>query len=587
MALGPGTQLDAYEIVRPLGRGGMGEVWLATELRLRRKVALKILPAGLTRDPIRVQRFEHEARAASALSHPNVCTIHALGETPDGQHYIAMEYVEGETLRQRLSNGRMRIREALDIAVQVAAALSAAHAAGIVHRDIKPENVMLRADGFVKVLDFGLAKLAPAADAAALDATQTAFRTEAGSIVGTVAYMSPEQARRQQVDARTDIWSLGVVLYEIVGGRSPFSASSSSEMLAAILEREPPPIARLEPEVPFELQRIVTKALRKDREQRYQVARDLLLDLQSLRDELQGRAAAESESRALKSADIDRTLPRWRAKRLVAVAAAICIVAILGSWWWGTWRMPGAGVKSATVERNLVRLTFDPGLQTEPTWSPDGRSIAYASDRAGNFDIWVQAVAGGEPVQLTRSPAQDTAPNWSPDGRRIAFRSERNGGGLFVIPAVGGPERQLSAFALYPEWVPDGSEILFRAGAVGVGWVRLYAVSAEGGEEPREILREFIGNGNWDWVASHPDGRISALGRHAQSGPGFFTVSRDGRSVTRSELDPAVPLPLQVGTQGRVVRFVWNATGTALYVEAVVNEVRNIWKVTVDPKTLA
>ena len=161
MALEPGARLDAYEIVRPLGAGGMGEVWLATELRLGRKVALKILPADLTRDPARVQRFEQEARAASALNHPNVCTIHALSETSDGQHYIAMEYVEGETLRQRLSTTGLSIREALDIAIQVAAALSAAHVAGIVHRDIKPENVMLRPDGFVKVLDFGLAKLAP------------------------------------------------------------------------------------------------------------------------------------------------------------------------------------------------------------------------------------------------------------------------------------------------------------------------------------------------------------------------------------------------------------------------------------------
>ena len=163
MPLGPGSRLDAYEIVRPLGAGGMGEVWLATEVRLGRKVALKLLPADLTQDPLRVQRFEQEARAASALNHPNVCTIHALGETSDGQHYIAMEHVEGETLRQRLSTTRLSIREALDIAIQVAAALSAAHAAGIIHRDIKPENVMLRPDGFVKVLDFGLAKLAPAA----------------------------------------------------------------------------------------------------------------------------------------------------------------------------------------------------------------------------------------------------------------------------------------------------------------------------------------------------------------------------------------------------------------------------------------
>ena len=226
MPLGPGSRLDAYEIVRPLGSGGMGEVWLATEVRLGRKVALKILPADVTRDPLRVERFEQEARAASALNHPNVCTIHALGETSEGQHYIAMEYVEGETLRQRLSTTRLPLREALDVVLQVAAALSAAHAAGIVHRDIKPENVMLRPDGLVKVLDFGLAKLAPAAaEIAGGQTTHTVLKTEAGTVVGTAAYMSPEQTRGQEVDARTDIWSLGVMLYEMVAGRRPFCAT--------------------------------------------------------------------------------------------------------------------------------------------------------------------------------------------------------------------------------------------------------------------------------------------------------------------------------------------------------------------------
>ena len=222
MPFEPGARLDAYEIVRPLGSGGMGEVWLATEMRLGRKVALKLLPADWMRDPSRILRFEQEARAASALSHPNVCTILALGETSDGLRYIAMEYVEGETLRRRLATTRLSIRAALDIAIQVAAALSAAHASGIVHRDIKPENVMLRPDAFVKVLDFGLAKLAVStAEIAGADSTHLVLKTEAGVVVGTAAYMSPEQARGQEVDARTDIWSLGVLLYEMVAGRSP------------------------------------------------------------------------------------------------------------------------------------------------------------------------------------------------------------------------------------------------------------------------------------------------------------------------------------------------------------------------------
>jgi len=222
MPLQPGSRIGPYEVISLIGAGGMGEVWLATELRLGRKVALKLLPADLTRDPVRIQRFEQEARAASALNHPNVCTIHALDQASDDQHYIAMEYVEGETLRQRLTTSKLSLREGLDIAIQVAAALSVAHAAGIVHRDIKPENVMLRPDGVVKVLDFGLAKLAPVVPDAA--PTQLGVNTEAGLVVGTPAYMSPEQTRGEELDVRTDIFSLGVVLYEMATGVLPFRA---------------------------------------------------------------------------------------------------------------------------------------------------------------------------------------------------------------------------------------------------------------------------------------------------------------------------------------------------------------------------
>jgi eukaryotic-like serine/threonine-protein kinase len=258
MPLQAGTRLGPYEVLSRIGAGGMGEVWLATELRLGRNVALKLLPADVTRDPVRIQRFELEARAASALNHPNVCTIYALDQASDGQHYIAMEYVEGQTLRERLATARLSLREALDIGVQVAAALSVAHAAGIIHRDIKPDNVMLRADGVVKVLDFGLAKLAPLKPGGA-DTTRMPVNTDAGTVVGTATYMSPEQARGQPVDARTDIWSLGAMLYEMIAGRSPFAAPSGSDVLAAILQNEPAPLARFEPDAPAELQRILTK----------------------------------------------------------------------------------------------------------------------------------------------------------------------------------------------------------------------------------------------------------------------------------------------------------------------------------------
>src|SRR6266545_5000829 len=242
MSLAAGDRLDAYEIVGPLGAGGMGEVWIAKDLRLQRKVAIKILPTELTRQPARVARFQREARAASALNHPNVCTIYAVGETPDGHHFIAMELVEGVTLRRRLADGRLRPQDALDITIKIASALTAAHAAGIVHRDMKPENIILRADRIVKVLDFGLAKLTAPGTNEELS-TRTRVESHVGSVVGTVAYMSPEQARGQHVDGRTDVWSLGVVLYELLAGQLPFAGRSPSDVIAAILEHDPAPLA--------------------------------------------------------------------------------------------------------------------------------------------------------------------------------------------------------------------------------------------------------------------------------------------------------------------------------------------------------
>jgi serine/threonine protein kinase/Tol biopolymer transport system component/Tfp pilus assembly protein PilF len=279
-----GRTLGRYRIIAALGSGGMGEVYVAEDTQLGRKIALKTLTAHFTMDDERVRRFQQEARAASALNHPNIITIYEIGQV-DSRHFIVTEFIEGETLRQRMAKTPMVISEALDVAAQVASALATAHHAGIVHRDIKPENIMLRADGIAKVLDFGLAKLTEqknlTSDSPAL------FETAPGAVMGTAHYMSPEQARGLPVDARTDIWSLGIVLFEMVGGRVPFEGATSSDVIASILDREPTTLARYSPEAPTKLEWIVKKALRKDREERYQTAKELLSDLKSLKRRLE------------------------------------------------------------------------------------------------------------------------------------------------------------------------------------------------------------------------------------------------------------------------------------------------------------
>lgn len=292
MSLPANTQLGRYEIRSLIGEGGMGEVYLATDTTLRRPVAVKLLPAEFTADPDRLHRFEREAFAASSLNHPNILTIHEIG-AERGHHFIATEFIDGESLRQHLNGKRLELHEVLEIGVQVASALSAAHDARIVHRDIKPENIMVRKDGIVKVLDFGLAKLVKQELEGASDPgapTKVLYQTAPGILMGTVSYMSPEQADGKEVDPRTDIWSLGVVLYEMIAGRLPFVGESMTGVLVSILREEPPPLTHLGTHIPAELDRIVTKALRKDKEERYQVVKDLGLDLKSLKQRLEFEA---------------------------------------------------------------------------------------------------------------------------------------------------------------------------------------------------------------------------------------------------------------------------------------------------------
>jgi serine/threonine protein kinase/cytochrome c-type biogenesis protein CcmH/NrfG len=337
--VGPGESFNQYRIVSHLGAGGMGEVYLADDTRLRRRVALKFLPAALTNDRRHLHRFELEARAIAAMSHPNACAIYEVLQTEDGQHCIVMEYVEGVTLRERMMAGPVNVNEALDIAIQIASALASAHAAGIVHRDIKPENVMLRRDGYVKVLDFGVAKLADrTSDPANSEAETRAMdlKTTPGMLMGTVAYMSPEQARGLPVDLRTDVWSLGVVLYEMVAGRKPFTGTTPTDVIISIIQRDPEPLSKFTPEA-IPLHQIIARALAKDRNDRYQTAEELLRELKTVRRELEFGTDPD-RYKAPASTQKSFSHARTTSRRIILAALATIIgVAVLVALWFGKW----------------------------------------------------------------------------------------------------------------------------------------------------------------------------------------------------------------------------------------------------------
>ena len=430
MAIQPGNTLGPYEILSLIGTGGMGEVWRARDPKLARDVALKVLPAEALRDENRSARFQHEARAASALSHSNACHVYALGETEDGRQFIAMELVEGKTLRVRLQEGRLPLPEALRLTCQVAAALAAAHRVGIVHRDIKPENVMVRPDGVVKVLDFGLAKLdAVGFNTAGNESTHTGFHSTPGTVVGTVAYMSPEQARGRPVDARTDIWSCGVLLYELVAGRSPFRGQSSSDVLVAILDREPEPLNQFDSQTPRELQRIVAKALQKDCDYRYQSVRDLQLDVEALIEDLRrpggpdehksGPTAHElAPTGSLPSHSTDRSVVTQIPSRrlLVSTAAIVLLAGVLALLWWRDARDGLRGDNAIERDITLRRLTANPASLPigQAVISPDGRYLA-ANDSVG---IQIRHIETGEMQRLPETKGM-TVIGWTNDSTKV------------------------------------------------------------------------------------------------------------------------------------------------------------------------
>jgi serine/threonine protein kinase/Tol biopolymer transport system component len=490
--LKPGHTFASYEILSFISRGGMGEVYLAEDKRLGRKVALKLLPSSFTKDHDRLRRFEQEARAASALNHPNIITIYEIREAGSSQ-VIATEFVEGETLRTRLNRSPLSISAALDVAIQVADALSAAHKAGIIHRDIKPENIMLRPDGYVKVLDFGLAKLSEqASPAIAAEAPTIQVRTGSGIVIGTAGYMSPEQARGLGVDNRSDIFSLGAVIYEMLARRKPFEGDTPSDTLAAILKTEPPPLSRVLPCVPAELTRIVTKCLKKDREERYQVVKDLWLDLKALKQELEfqykigGEAKAEASGLAGEPtamfAEARPTAERSgistiteslsmeiKRHKLGAAVAVVLIALVLVAGGFGVYKL-FANRDMGNVhfwDVDLSRLT-NSGNAIDATISPDGKYIVYALSERSQQSLWIRQVsAANDKLIVQPAPVGFFGVTFSPDGNDLYYviKANLDAGTLYRIPTLGGiPVKLLEKIDGPVSFSPDGKQFTFVRG---------------------------------------------------------------------------------------------------------------------------
>ncbi|HEV7745591.1 MAG TPA: protein kinase [Pyrinomonadaceae bacterium] len=562
-----GHEIGTYKIEKLLGAGGMGEVYLAHETKLNRRVALKILPWQFVADAERTRRFEREAQALSALNHPNLITIYEVGVI-DNHHFIAMEFVEGRTLREIMS-GVMKLRDVLAIVAQVAEALSAAHHSGIIHRDIKPENIMVRADGYVKVLDFGLAKLAEVdLPTGATDGAVAVAHTQAGATMGTLAYMSPEQATGETIDHRTDIWSLGVVLYELVTRQKPFRGANRQSTVNAILSSEPNSATASDPALPTELDLVFDKALEKDRELRYQTASDFRADVRRL---LRSMDSAPSSSRQRLIAAKTKPRPRrwlWPAVAVVAIALGTPV-----AWFWLR-SIPRAPDWSRATH---IQLTDQPGTEFFPSLAPDGKSFVYASKAGGNFDLFLQRVGGKNPTLLTKdSAADDTQPVFSPDGERIAFHSERNPAGIYVMEATGENLRPVTTGGFHPSWSPDGKELVFSEAGRDSPDVRntlpskLWVVNVESGA--RRLLTE-------------RDAMQPAWSPHGSRIAFWFMPPSVGRSdiatIPRGGGEPVV-ITKDASTNWNPV---WSSDGKFLYFASDRSGNMNFWRVALDEET--
>lgn len=604
-----GRKLGNYQILSQLGAGGMGEVYLAEDTRLKRKVALKVLPAAFTQNAERVRRFEREAQAASALNHPNILTIHDFGQTDTAGgrlHYIVTEFIEGVTLRQRLTRGRLPLPEALSIVKQIAAALDKAHEAGIFHRDIKPENVMLRPDGLVKVLDFGLARVTELRNAdfgMRIEEAGTPQSTAPGLVMGTPRYMSPEQARGLKVDERTDVFSLGVVFYEMVTGEPAFAGASTAEVFAALLEKEPLPLRQFVSEVPNRIQEIISQMLAKEREQRYPSIRAVMTDLaqsdlitasgsneqpawqstaarggepSSKRQETGPKEKQTLDSSARPGQPITR-LSIWQARRLMWFAVALVLAGVVGfaSYRWLAVSKP---LEQPVGEIRFVPLIGEPGRKDLASISPDESRVAFAWDGGAGAevsptDIYVKVIGtDGPPLRLTTAPEKDALPCWTPDGKYVTFvRSQPDGKNVVLrVPASGGPEQKLAETSTSASWSPDGKTLAVSGSPEPAEGKGIFLVNVETGQRTRLTVPEPLVS---DYSPRFsPDGKLVAFTRESSGNVrDIFVVPANGGAVQQ--------LTFEKFSAGGLLT--WTSDSREIVFSATRRSTRGLWRISV------
>ncbi len=594
MAIRKRTRFGHFVVLDRIGSGGMGEVYEAKDTRLGRKVALKVLRDELTKDENRLRRFIQEAKAASALNHPNILTVYEVGNAGT-EHFIATELVEGMTLRQRIGNSRISLQETLNISVQVASALGAAHGAGVVHRDLKPENIMVRSDGYVKVLDFGLAKLIQPSvlgDICAGDSevsTISKIDTEPGVVLGTVRYMSPEQTRGLAVDGRSDIFSLGVVIYEMMTGCAPFEGSTASDIIVAILAKEPPPMARYSNEVPAELEWIVSKALAKDRDDRYQTVKDLVIDLKMLKhrrevgiereDSFPPRTSGQSVdpervamaaidavsvapeatgSSGRNSNDVSATAKPHSLRRRIAISVmSLTALLALG---YGAYRYLNGNVirqPAAFETMKMIRLTSS-GKAYDAAISPDGKYVAYVVDEAGSQSLWVRQVASTTSAQIVPPAEADYGRlTFSIDSNFVYYRiyaKHSRTATLYQVSVLGGPPRTVLKDIDSPiSFSPDGKRFAFVRNQLPQKSALILA-SADGANE--EELAARIPPDVWGLPSWSPDGKSIACTT--------VSLSSRGQSLIEVRADSKAETPITRQRWRRVERLAWLSDGSGL-----------------------